>query len=124
MGAALPKTLEPLHTNRAGHRAIGLWLAKHLTPGDEVDDDFSWAAHYAGLTFRDDSSASAPAGEPRYRYVVHDCRPDHRDRFRKPSAPVENLVAAGGKAVYHWPVQVPLEEAQLILFAVPLTSRN
>jgi 4-amino-4-deoxy-L-arabinose transferase-like glycosyltransferase len=124
IGAALPKTLEPMHTNRAGHKAIGLWLAKHLKPGDEVDDDFCWAAHYAGLTFRDDLPGSASAGEPRYRYVVHDCRPDHRDRFRKPSAPVDNLVAAGGKAVYHWPEQVPMEEAQIILFAVPLATRN
>src|SRR5216683_2615225 len=57
----------------------------------------------------------------RYRYVVHDCRPDHRDRFRKPSAPIADLVAAGGKVVYYWPEQVPLEEAQLILLAVPLT---
>jgi hypothetical protein len=124
IGAALPKTLEPMHTNRAGHKAIGLWLAKHLKPGDEVDDDFCWAAHYAGLTFRDDLPGSASAGEPRNRYVVHDCRPDHRDRFRKPSAPVDNLVAAGGKAVYHWPEQVPMEEAQIILFAVPLATRN
>jgi hypothetical protein len=122
MGAALPKTLEPLHTNRAGHRAIGLWLAKHLTPGDEVDDDFCWAAHYAGLTFRDDSSASAPAVGPRYRYIVHDCRPDHRDRFRKPSAPIDNLAAVGGKAVFYWPQGTSLEDAKIVLFAVPIPT--
>src|SRR5260370_42228747 len=28
---ALPKTLEPLHANRAGHHAVGLWLAEHIT---------------------------------------------------------------------------------------------
>ncbi|HEV2946438.1 MAG TPA: glycosyltransferase family 39 protein [Gemmataceae bacterium] len=124
IGAALPKTLEPLHTNRAGHRAIGLWLAKHLTPGDEVDDAFSWATHYAGRTFCDDPGASVPGCNPRYRYVVHDCRPDHRDQFRKHSTPIHNLVAAGGEVVYHWPEQVPLEEAQIVLFAVPLAPNK
>jgi hypothetical protein len=124
MGAALPKTLEPMHTNRAGHRAIGLWLAKHLTPADEVDDAFCWAEHYAGRTFTDDLPKPASDGNLRYRYIVHDCRPDHRDRFRNHSTPVDDLIAAGGKAVYHWPEDVPLEEAELVLFAVPLSGQK
>jgi len=123
-GVALPKTLEPLHTNRAGHHAVGLWLAEHITPADELDDPFCWAAHYAGRTFLRDAKVSSPCVTQRYRYVVHDCRPDHRDRFRKASAPVDDLIAAGGKAVYHWPEGMPEEEASIILFAVPLAANK
>jgi len=123
-GLALPKTLEPLHANRAGHHAVGLWLAEHITPSDELDDPFCWAAHYAGRTFLREPTAPPLANVPHYRYVVHDCRPDHRDRFRKPSAPIANLVSAGGTVVYHWPEQVPVEEANILLFAVPLTGNK
>jgi hypothetical protein len=129
MAVALPKTLSPLHANRAGHHAVGLWLAEHITPADEIDDPFCWAAHYAGRTFCRDSSCPvvcAPGYEgvqteiPRFRYVVHECRPDHREKFRKPTTPVSDLVAAGGKVVYHWPEQASLEKAEIVLFAVPL----
>ena len=51
IGLALPKTLAPLHANRAGHHAVGVWLAEHVTSADEIDDPFCWAAHYAGRTF-------------------------------------------------------------------------
>jgi 4-amino-4-deoxy-L-arabinose transferase-like glycosyltransferase len=121
-GTALPKTLEPLHTNRAGHHAVGLWLADHITPADELDDPFCWVAHYAGRTFLREPPVSISTSDQRFRYVVHECRPDHRDRFRKPSARVNDLIAAGGKVVYHWPTDRSLEEAQIILFAVPLPS--
>jgi hypothetical protein len=56
----------------------------------------------------------------RFRYVVHECRPDHREHFRKPTSPVADLIASGGQAVYHWPEAIPLEEAQIILFVVPV----
>jgi hypothetical protein len=131
-GLALPKTLAPLHANRAGHHAVGLWLAEHVTPADEIEDPFCWAAHYAGRTFCRNTGgpvARAPGSEDsqaptRYRYVVHECRPDHREKFRKPTTPVDNLVAAGAQVVYHWPEGIPRDEAQIILFAVPLAGMS
>jgi len=60
----------------------------------------------------------------RFRYVVHECRPDHREHFRKPSSPVAGLVAAGGKAVYSWPEQESLEDAKIVLFAVPIPQKE
>src|SRR5262249_17432810 len=38
IASGLPKTLAPLHADRAGHRTAGLWLAEHAGPGDIVDD--------------------------------------------------------------------------------------
>src|SRR5262249_58492671 len=125
-GLALPKTLAPLHANRAGHHAVGLWLAEHVTPADEIEDPFCWAAHYAGRTFCRD--AAGPGAKSwgsedsqamiRFRYIVHECRPDHREKFRKPTTPVADLVAAGGLPVYHWPEQKSLQDANIVLFAV------
>jgi len=132
-GLALPRTLAPLHANRAGHHAVGLWLAEHITPADELDDPFCWAAHYAGRTFCHDAggpvanapgSEGTPADMPRFRYVVHECRPDHREHFRKPTAPLADLFAAGGKVVYYWPKRKPLEEADILLFRLPLPFRE
>jgi hypothetical protein len=132
IGLALPKTLATLHANRAGHHAVGLWLAEHVTSADEVDDPFCWAAHYAGRTFcrhPDGPVANVPGSEcaevmTRYRYVVHECRPDHREHFRKPSFPVADLLAAGGKIVYHWPERQSLEDASILLFCLPLPFRQ
>src|SRR5207253_484 len=116
VGLALPKTLATLHANRAGHHAVGLWLAEHVRPADEIEDPFCWAAHYAGRTFCREAGgtvAHAPSSEDspgseeskmttRFRYVVHECRPDHREQFRKPTTPVAEFAATGGKAVYSW----------------------
>ena len=60
----------------------------------------------------------------RFRYVVHECRPDHREQFRKPTTPVAEFAATGGKAVYSWPEQESLEDAKIVLFAVPIPGRK
>jgi hypothetical protein len=51
-GSGLPKMLEPLHPQRAGHRLAGEWLAGHLHPGDMIEDPYHWARYYAGTTFQ------------------------------------------------------------------------
>ena len=49
--AFLSEAAHPLHANRAGHRAAGLWLRDHYRPGDEILDPFCWAHYYAGAVF-------------------------------------------------------------------------
>src|SRR5439155_25718214 len=95
-------------------------------------DPFCWAGHYAGRTFcRDvgnpvDNAPGSDGAEEtaRFHYVVHECRPDHREHFRAPTTPPTDIFAAGGKVAYHWPEEKSLEEAKIILFAVPLPVRN
>jgi hypothetical protein len=48
VAAMLPKTLEPLHYNRVGFRAVGCWLADHTRPTDYILDPYSWSDYYAG----------------------------------------------------------------------------
>jgi hypothetical protein len=117
---ALPKTLAPLHPNRAGHHAVGLWLAEHASPADEIIDPFCWAAHYAGRTFQTSDAPPPAIGICRHRFIVHECRPDHRDRYRPPSIPEAEILAAGGNTVYHWPTQGSLDDAKIVLYDIPL----
>jgi len=68
-GSGLPKTLQPLHPQRAGHRLAGQWLAEKATPADMLEDPFSWARYYAGWLFLDGPAATIP-GKKREHYVI------------------------------------------------------
>jgi hypothetical protein len=116
----LIKTLAPLHANRAGHHAMGLWLAEHAGPADEIVDPFCWAAHYAGRTFLSPNSAPVGPSLCRHRFIVHECRPDHREKYRPPSIPEADILAAGGVVVYHWPSNTSLGEAKILLYDIPM----
>lgn len=68
--SGLPKALEPLHANRAGHRSAGQWLARHAHPADAIEDPFCWAHYYAGWVFLENVAPPTPAGYRPHRYVV------------------------------------------------------
>lgn len=77
VGAALPKTLQPLHANEGRHRAAGHWLAEHAGPDDVIVDPFHWAGYYAGRAFRPDPPpGTVPAGAAQY-VVLESARTQH-----------------------------------------------
>ncbi len=98
--AALPKTLEPLHTNRAGYHAAGRWLAAHAAPGDVVVDPFAWAEFYAGRALRSGPPVEQPPPPPCCRYVVLGC--SDNEHVRLPMIPFAESLARRGTEVYHW----------------------
>ena len=51
IGFGLPVLARPLHSNQAGYRTAGLWLAAHAQAGDEIIDWHNSAAYYAGRLF-------------------------------------------------------------------------
>jgi hypothetical protein len=61
VGSALPKSLEPLHTQRGGFRAAGLWLAEHARAADVIVDPYCWSSYYAGRVFQPDPSLAPDA---------------------------------------------------------------
>src|SRR5205823_1061761 len=69
-GTGLAKSLEPLHGDRAGFKAAGLWIAERVTDADVVLDPYCWSHYYAGQVFREGSSQEFPKGAKRTRYVV------------------------------------------------------
>lgn len=96
----LPSTLRPLHTNRAGHRAAGLWLAEHAGQGDVVLDPFCWAEYYAGKAFLHETGFPLLGNyKPNYVVLAGVTATDHvRLRLIGPA----ELFKSRGRLVYHW----------------------
>lgn len=135
-------TLRPLHPNRAGHRAAGLWLAEHATPYDSIYDPFCWAYFYAGGLFWEGRAWVAPPDYQRTSYVVLEGlghapgkttkrnvfarllpsvmgeRPAEQDHARLPLIGAAQQLATRGQVVYHWPPEKPAEQAKVVVFAV------
>jgi 4-amino-4-deoxy-L-arabinose transferase-like glycosyltransferase len=65
----LPRTLARLHSERAGFRSLGHWLAEHTRPGDFIDDPYCWAYYYAGRVFVE-GCRGLPVTKPSCFYVV------------------------------------------------------
>jgi hypothetical protein len=92
------EALRPLHANRAGHRAAGLWLREHYRPGDEILDPFCWAHYYAGAVFAE--GIAPPTGFQRARYIVLENSTNQHSRL--PLMVVAREVAKRAVPVYRW----------------------
>jgi hypothetical protein len=121
-GSEVPELSKPLHANRAGHRAAGLWLAEHAKPWDYLLDPFCWAHYYAGRVFSEGKTHEAPAGERKIFYVVLENTDNEHSRL--PTVPTARTIASQGKAVYHWPEDKPANTAKVIVFATPVDPQS
>jgi Dolichyl-phosphate-mannose-protein mannosyltransferase len=102
-----------LHTNRAGHRAAGQWLAVNAEPEAPICDPFCWAHFYAGRVFHDEAN---PVGPP-WWYVVLETSDNQHSRL--PLIPEAKAKASIGSLVYHWPEDRPVQQAQVVVYKVP-----
>jgi hypothetical protein len=102
VGFGLPSTLKPLHANRAGHHAAGLWIAAHAATGPVVVlDPYLWAEFYAGQGSLKETVAPLPPGyRPDYVVVARSSTNEHR---RLQLIPDAEDWSACGRLVYHWP---------------------
>lgn len=116
-GAGLPRTLEPLHTNRAGYHAAGLWLAEHATKSDAIVDPFCWAELYSGYLFR----SKEPTTFDRLFIVLGGSENEHR---RLPLIPAAKAMAQAGRLVYEWPPRPTRTKAErVVVYCVPAAGR-
>ena len=67
--APMPRTLARLHSERAGFRSLGRWLAENTLPGDFIEDPYCWAYYYAGRVFVE-GSRDLPVRKSSCFYVV------------------------------------------------------
>ncbi len=122
-GSGLPKTLKPLHADRAGHHAAGRWLADHARPWDEVrDGHFGWAHFYAGRLVHDQQPVPPPPGTRPLCYVVKGRSREAPNPYGPTNAAADMtedaIRTAGGRIVYHWPEQKPVEKATVVVWAL------
>jgi hypothetical protein len=115
IGLALPKTLAPLHAERAGFRKAGQWLAKHVQPGDVVMDPFTWASYHAGLTFQ----CGQAGPETSVCYVVLDRSRSIHEHLWYVVGPAEDL-ANRGVEVRRFPVRVGKNRSTVIVYRMSL----
>lgn len=117
IGAALPKTLEPLHANRSGFRQAGLWLAEHAAPTDPVIDPYYWSHYYAGRVFTEGAAPAVPPGHQSVRYVVLERGASEHVRLRL--LPEAERLKDQGRIVYRWSGRRPRGRAEIFIYAVP-----
>ncbi len=102
IGAGLPKTLKPLHEHRKGHRAAGVWLARHWQPGDNLADPYGWVRFYSGEILHTLNKPNAVPSTGRHYMVIEPGDPDEeRNRIIKTVSDRFGL----GEQVYAWPDQ-------------------
>jgi 4-amino-4-deoxy-L-arabinose transferase-like glycosyltransferase len=118
VGYCLPKTLQPLHANRQGHHAAGLWLGEHVKDGDEVQDDHAWAHYYAGQVFHETDAPPCGAQAKCYT-VIGRSRDPNIDAVRQDLE--QQLKSAGATIVYYWPPARPVDSAKVVVYE---TLRN
>jgi hypothetical protein len=117
-GVGLSRTLKPLHGNRAGHRAAGLWLKDHTDPADIIDDDHCWAHFYAGRVFLEGKDVAQPLGGPKH-FLVFNRSKENKLPSHLPTKSEDQLRQGGAQVVYHWPEVVPEARAQVVIYRLP-----
>jgi hypothetical protein len=115
IATCLPKTLQPLHANRAGHHAAGLWLASNVHPGDEVKDDHCWAHYFAGQVFLENQPVPHVSSALSYTVISRSSDPEKLTRKEDE----QRVVTSGAHLVYHWPEARPPASAKVVVYAAP-----
>lgn len=107
--SSLPFALKPMHPHREGHKHAGEWLASRMSDNDAIVDPFCWAEWYAGRTLYR-ISWNPPVSRSTYVIWENTTATPHS---RLPALPVakELLQHPTARIVYHWPENVPKEEA-------------
>ncbi len=95
---ALPRTLQSLHANEAGHRAAGRWLAAHAHADDVICDPCKWAGYYAGRAFQEDWDPSRHLDTARYVVLEKDREQHSKEDIEKQAQRISN----GASIVYQW----------------------
>jgi hypothetical protein len=114
----LPRTLAPLHADRAGFRAAGVWLAEHATLDDHIEDPYSWANYYAGRIFVEDRTPKVPATPTAMWYVVLE-RSNNAHTHLPEVAAAERRATESGTVIQVWPVHRGKERAEVVVYAIP-----
>lgn len=116
IGAALPKSLETLHGNRAGLRQAGTWLLEHADPSDEIVDPYCWAHYYAGCVFREGLPTEPEPGHVPVRYaVVEHGKSEHHRLARLEEA---RRMEREGRLVFRWTGKQGKYDAEVAVYEV------
>lgn len=115
-GLGLLDTLKPMHTNRAGHRLAGCWLAGQLRSGDRVLDPLCWAGYYAGRVLSEPESPGVSGGR---LFIVLERSGNQHPLFIKALAEA-NQLAEHRFPIYRCPLDAgKARDAEVVVYRVP-----
>ncbi len=115
--SGLPKSLAPLHTNRTGFHAAGVWLAQNAGPDSYIMDPFSWVEFYSGQVMRLVHDPAATQKRESVFVVLGGTKNEHE---RLPLIPEAKSWAQHGRVVFHWPDRpIQLKAEEVIVYQVP-----
>jgi 4-amino-4-deoxy-L-arabinose transferase-like glycosyltransferase len=115
VAGALPYTLKTMHPQREGHKHAGQWLATHMKEGDWLVDPFTWAEWYAGRTLY---KTVRYEGQPATGWTVLESEKKPIPHSRLPQWEEALKMKANGTLAYHWPEDVPPEDAAVLVYRV------
>ncbi len=98
--APMPRTLARLHSERAGFRALGHWLANNTLPGDFVEDPYCWAYYYAGRVFSE-GCRDLLSSNPSCFYVILEKSKNRHARLVSLQKAVEDILHKKDAHVVH-----------------------
>ncbi len=114
VASSLPFALKPMHSHREGHKYAGLWLAERIRDTDALVDPFCWTEWYAGRTLYRTSWNPTPSTST---YVIWENKsesPHSRLPLYEQAKELKNT--PGARIVYHWPQNVPPEQAAIQVY--------
>lgn len=119
--AACPSLAKSMHSNRAGHRAAGEWLARNAPADAGIRDPFCWGQYYSGRDFHETATA-----DPDEQFVIVELSDGQHSRL--PLIPEVKAKAAAGEMVFYWPEKRPVDQAKVAVYRwlrpkVPSASR-
>ncbi len=115
----LPRTLARLHSERAGFRSLGHWLAKHTKPGDFIEDPYCWAYYYAGRVFVE-GCHGMPVSKPSCFYVIIEESKNRHPRLEFLQPFVQHVLQQrGATKIHEEDARRGRDEAKLQVWKVP-----
>jgi hypothetical protein len=109
----LGKTLATLHSDRAGFRLAGQWLAENAEPDADVVDPYGWAGYYSGRNFAEKGVAK----DRSVRYVVLEQSANSHPHLYH-HLPEAQKLAESGTVMWTYKVRRRKENAQVIIYRV------
>jgi len=114
--SCISRDFRPMHTDRAGHREAGEWLASHANPHFSVVDPYGWAEFYSGRTVRGWSSAHPDRGPVVYTVFEPNPKTSHS---RLPWLADAAKLAARGEIVFQYPADAPPDKVRVAVYRGP-----
>ena len=116
IGSALPRDFRSLHTDRAGHRAVGEWLKGNGDPSIDILDPFGWTEWYAGRTLERWPNPNPTLTKGADLYVVFEPNNKKSPHSRLPRYDFAGQLSRGQAPIYAFPANADPDRVLVAIY--------